>query len=81
MKQLIKLGLLPHRQTCLLQSAQLAGTHQCMSWSKCVAARAQGLVINATVSTVLYRASAHPHTLYWPNAHQPPHFFHWWTTH
>lgn len=27
MKQLIKLGLLPHRQTCLLQNAQLAGKH------------------------------------------------------
>lgn len=34
-----------------------------MPWSQCVAARAQGLVINEMVSTVLHEASARPHTV------------------
>lgn len=50
------------RDTCMLPRAGLAGLNWYMPWSKYVVLRAQGLVINETVSTVLHQASF-PHSL------------------
>lgn len=47
----------------MLQRARLAGLNWCMLWSKYVALRAQGLVINETVPTVLHQDPAHLHIL------------------